>query len=108
VSGNVVTVDPAVNLPSAATLRVTVSSGAFADLAGNAFPGLSGDWTFTVADINPPVLTALSPAAGAVAVAPGVTLVMTFDKPVRKGNGSIILIQGAASQTVPVGSGAVW
>ncbi len=109
VSGNVVTVDVDGNLPSAATLRVTVSSGAFADAAGNPFAGLSAadGWTFAVADVNPPTLTALSPAAGAVAVAPGATLVMTFDKPVRKGSGSIILIQGAASQTIPVGSGAV-
>ena len=109
VSGNVVTVVPAGNLPSATTLRVTVSSGAFTDGAGNPFAGISGanGWAFTVADVVPPTLTALSPANGAVGVAPGAPLLMTFNKPVSKGSGSIILIQGAASQTIPVGGGAV-
>jgi arylsulfatase A-like enzyme/methionine-rich copper-binding protein CopC len=68
-----------------------------ADLAGNAGGG----------DTTPPVVSSLSPADNAGAVAVNSDLVTTFNETVRKGSGDIVIKQngGAPVETIPVGSG---
>ena len=49
ITGTVVTIDPGPNLPAGSDFSVTIDTGAFRDVAGNAFAGLStaGSWTFS-------------------------------------------------------------
>ena len=53
VSGGQITIVPNVPLPALTSLYVEIDAGAFQDLAGNSFPGMSGSgtWNFTTADI---------------------------------------------------------
>jgi methionine-rich copper-binding protein CopC len=51
ISGATVTVDPGENLPAGTSFYVNVDAGAFRDLSGNRYEGLSGStaWNFTTA-----------------------------------------------------------
>jgi hypothetical protein len=53
ISGGLVTIIPTVILPSLTELYVEIEAGAFLDLAGNSFAGISGSgtWSFTTAEI---------------------------------------------------------
>ena len=111
VSGMTVTIDPTVALADNTSYFVEVSSGAIEDLAGNAFAGISGDsaWNFTTADL-PPAVLALSPPDGAAGVALEANLVITFDQPIRKGTGDIVIKRssdGSTFQTISVGDALV-
>jgi methionine-rich copper-binding protein CopC len=108
ISGNTVTIDPA-DFPSGAAVSVTIPSGVFTDRTNNAFAGILTNtaWNFTVADNTAPTVTALSPADNAINVPVNSNLVLTFSEPVKKGAGSIIINQGATSQTIDVSSAAV-
>jgi hypothetical protein len=62
VSGSLITITLTAPLQHTTSYYVEVSSGAFADTAGNSFPGFAGSaiWSFTVADTIAPVLSAVS------------------------------------------------
>lgn len=79
---------------------VEISSGAIEDLAGNGFVGISGSagWSFTTLDAPPSVL-ATSPSDGAVGVLLPTSLQLTFDQPVRKGLGEILVKRVADDST---------
>lgn len=90
---------------------VEISSGAIEDLAGNGFAGISGPagWSFTTLDAPPKVL-ATSPSDGAVGVLLPAGLQITFDQPVRKGQGDILIKRVADDstfQTIPVADARV-
>ncbi|NLY02693.1 MAG: hypothetical protein GXY83_42100, partial [Rhodopirellula sp.] len=77
ISGAVATIDPAITLASSTTYYVEVAAGAFEDLSGNEFAGISGatDWNFTTSDTAPPTATLTS--APSVTVAGGTTYSFT-------------------------------
>lgn len=111
VSGMTVTITPAVALADNTSYFVEVASGAIEDLVGNAFAGISGEsaWNFTTADM-PPAVLALSPPDGASGVALEANLVITFNQPIRKGTGDILIKRssdGSTSQTISVGDARV-
>lgn len=54
ITGSTVTVDPGANLPADARLTVQVDSGAFQDVAGNAFAGISGGTGWNFRTVAPP------------------------------------------------------
>lgn len=108
VSGNTVTLDPAVPLGAGRGYHVTVPAGAFTDLAGNAHAGLSGStaWNFTTTtnDVTAPQVLALTPADDSGNVAPGANLVLQFDEPVVAGTGSIVIRAGnQVLRSIPAG-----
>ena len=84
-SGMTVTIDPAAALADNTSYFVEVTSGAIEDLAGNAFPGISGpsDWNFTAADV-PPTVLALSPSDEAAGVVLEANLLIMFNQPFGK------------------------
>ena len=98
VSGNTVTLDPAVPLGAGRGYYVTFPAGTFTDLAGNPHAGLAGNaaWNFTTTtnDITSPQVLSLTPAVDSGNVAPGANLVLQFDEPVLAGNGSIVIRAG--------------
>ncbi|WP_158219932.1 Ig-like domain-containing protein [Ideonella sp. A 288] len=102
-SGNRVTVDPGAALTPGGSYFVTISSGAFTDLANNPYIGLSGPsaWNFSTAaaDSVAPRVVSLSPSNDAGNIDAASDLVLTFDEHVRAAAG-LIVIRDA--------SGAVW
>ena len=103
VTGNVVTIDPGVNLAPLTDYAVVVPAGSFVDLANNPFAGLTDPkaWNFTtaIADTLAPVIVSLTPADNAVGVSPSANLVIAFNEEVQAGSGQIVIRDGA---------GAVW
>jgi hypothetical protein len=100
VSEMTVTIVPTVRLTDNTSYYVEVSSGAIEDLAGNGFAGISDPtaWNFTALDAPPEVL-ALSPVVGASGVVLEASLQITFDQPVRKGVGDIVIKRTADNST---------
>ncbi|MEA2535834.1 MAG: hypothetical protein QOF11_68 [Chloroflexota bacterium] len=68
---------PARKLPSDTEFSVSVASG-FSDRAGNQAPDPAGPFSFRT--IGPPVVTALSPPAGASGIATNAAAELTFDR----------------------------
>ena len=81
-----------------------IASGAIEDLAGNDYAGIADatTWTFTtaVADTTAPTVSGFNPTDGAAAVPTHGNLVLTFNEPVRKGSGNIVL-RPASARTSP-------
>ncbi|MBK7062557.1 MAG: Ig-like domain-containing protein [Rubrivivax sp.] len=105
--GNSVTIDPALTLGAGRSYFVQVGSGAFTDLAGNAFAGIAGStaWNFSTAstDTVAPQLLALSPADNAAAVGAGTDLVLQFNEPVVRGSGNVVIHSGTqVLRTIPI------
>jgi len=75
---------------------VRIDPGAITDLAGNAFPGISDDitWTFNTGEVDDevaPTLVSATPADGATGVSYRTALGMTFDENVVANAGNITL-----------------
>ncbi len=100
-----------VNIPSsdfaAGKVTVIVPAGAFTDSTGNASPAIN-NWSFTVADVDAPKVTATTPISGASAVNPNVTILVTFSEVIRKKAGTITITpQGGTAQRIDVTSSRV-
>ena len=96
----VVTINPNINLLAGTSYYVLIDPGAFEDLAGNDYAGLSSTTAlnFTTAsagggtppaDVTAPLLTGTSPADNAGNVAVGSNLVLAFNEAVQAGSGNI-------------------
>ena len=111
VSGTTVTLDLSAVLADNTTYYVEVGSGAIEDVSGNAFAGISGAsaWNFSAADL-PPTLLALSPPDEASGVVLEASLLLTFDQPLQKGSGDIVIKRSgdhSIFQTFPVADARV-
>ena len=91
-----------------------ISAGAFEDLAGNAFIGITDNttWTFTTAaseDTQVPTVIAYSPANNTTEVDPATTITLTFNEAIQKGTaGSVTIYQGTTLlQTIDITSTAI-
>jgi len=107
--GKVATINPTGLFASNTAYYVEVAAGAFKDAADNAFAGIAGSstWAFTseITDFAPPLVSTFSPANGATTAAINANLIVTFDEPVVKGAGNIVvkkLADGSAFETIPV------
>lgn len=109
VNGNQVTIDPALDFASVTPVYVTIQAGAFTDVDGNAFAGITNNttWNFDTEDISAPTLTATTPADNSTNVAIDADLVLTFTENIQAGTGNIVINQGASSQTIAVTDAAV-
>jgi lysophospholipase L1-like esterase len=109
VSGSVLTINPASDLPGGINHAVRIDSTAVKDTAGNPFAGIVDDttWKFItgVPDVTPPALLTLSPADDAAQVAPATNLVATFDEPIALGSGSITVrnLDASTEIVMPIG-----
>jgi methionine-rich copper-binding protein CopC len=111
---NTITIDPTLNFEAGTTYYVQAFS-AFEDLAGNDFPDFGDEtfWNFTTAgssDVTPPLATVFSPADNATGIVSNSNLVVTFNEPVQKGTGDILIRRVSANntlQSIPVTGGAV-
>ncbi len=115
VDGSNVTINPTSDLGYGTNYYVEIANTAITDLAAppNAFTGFTGSaaWNFTteLPDTTAPDFTTLSPTNNATDVVPAADLVMTFDEPVQKGAGNIVIKEsgGATFETIDVTSGNV-
>ncbi|MET3274410.1 UNVERIFIED_CONTAM: methionine-rich copper-binding protein CopC, partial [Paenibacillus phyllosphaerae] len=79
-----------------------VDAGAFTDLAGNPYAGISGKttWTFTIPDLTDPTVTALTPAASASNADATTELKLIFSEAVTAAAGKTITIHKASDDSV--------
>jgi methionine-rich copper-binding protein CopC len=99
-NGNTVTIDPSANLAAGQSYHVLVSAGAFTDLSGNAWAGISSTtaWNFSTgaSDTAAPVVVTLTPSDNASSVNAASNLVMLFNETVTAGSGNIVIRNGSA------------
>ena len=98
ISGSTLTINPTNDLEGEKHYYVTFGADSVKDLSDNAFAGSTID--FTTQDITPPLVTTVSPVAGASGVAVGSNIALTFSEAIKLGTGSIAIHSGSASGTV--------
>ncbi|MEL7148465.1 MAG: Ig-like domain-containing protein, partial [Bacteroidota bacterium] len=95
VSGNTVTYTGINSLEAGKNYYITANFRWVEDIYGNDHPGFSDDefWTFstTAAAPTPPGISSLSPTNGETLVSPSTNLTITFNEPVTKGTGNILI-----------------
>ncbi|TAE17339.1 MAG: T9SS C-terminal target domain-containing protein [Bacteroidetes bacterium] len=112
ITGNVVTINPFLNLSESTQYYVEVSNGAFKDASNLSFAGItnSNTWRFTTLDATAPIANTFSPANTSVNVPMSANLVITFNELVKKGttNPANIIIRklsdGSSAETIPITS----
>ncbi|MEQ9378675.1 MAG: Ig-like domain-containing protein [Imperialibacter sp.] len=107
VSGSTVTINPTGSLVNSTGYYVTMDAGAFQDVSGNAFAGITNTttWNFTTvaaADVTPPTISSLLPSDGATGVAVASNLVATFSENVTAVSSKVVSIKYAGGE-VPGG-----
>jgi autotransporter-associated beta strand protein len=93
ISGAVLTINPTADLAANMNYAVQIAATAIDDTAGNSFAGITNDatWNFAPPDTIAPVISSLSPADNATAVAVGTNFVATFSENIAIGTGNITL-----------------
>jgi methionine-rich copper-binding protein CopC/Ca2+-binding RTX toxin-like protein len=98
-NGNTATIDPSANLGAGQSYYVLVSAGAFTDLSGNGWAGISSNTAFNfstgASDTAAPVVVTLTPSDNSASVGAGSNLVMLFNEPVVAGTGNIVIRNGS-------------
>ena len=108
ISGNVVTIDPMVDLLAGTAYTLSFSAGVIQDLAGNNAGSLTLNFNTAAAlDTTPPTIASSVPANGATGVAVGANIVLTYSEAVQKGSGSIALSSAGGMVTISVSSALV-
>lgn len=83
---------------------IEVDAGAFKDVAGNNFTGISGNasWKFETqgADVTPPAVTSLSPPNNATGVAPNTSLQIIFNENIQKGTSGNIILRNFSDNSI--------
>ena len=105
ISGSVVTIDPTANLERSTEYTLAIPAGGFTDASGNQVAELT--LSFTTAGLLAPMLSSSVPAeAGTIASDAGITL--TYNQPIVKGSGNILLeTSGERDDTITVSSSLV-
>jgi methionine-rich copper-binding protein CopC len=88
ISGSTVTIDPTALLPTSTSIFVVFPSGSVLDTIGNPYAGTS---SYSFSTEAAPTVSAFMPASGATGVALDANLVLTFDKAVARGTGTLTL-----------------
>ncbi|MFH5186594.1 Ig-like domain-containing protein [Paenibacillus sp. TAB 01] len=90
------------NLDDGASFYVKIDAGAFKDMAGNDFTGLSSSvaWSFTTLDTMPPSVVSTIPADNATRIDWNADLKVTFSEPVWAVNGKTITIRNTVNSSV--------
>jgi methionine-rich copper-binding protein CopC len=96
ITGDTLQINPSAELDTNTFYAVRIDPGAIVDLAGNGFPGISDDitWTFNTGEVNDnvaPSVVSVSPADATTGVSHSSVLSMTFDENVVANAGNITL-----------------
>jgi len=107
ISGATITINPSKTLVSSGVLyNVLIPATAVTDADGNAFAGYTtGGYTFRVIDTEAPFVESFNPTNGATGFPSTGNLTLTFNEPVQRGAGNIVLTPsyGAAlTQPTPI------
>jgi len=99
ITNNVVTIDPATDLPSETDIYIEVASGVFEDQYDNVYPGISGNtaWNFTTADITSPTVV-VSTTSGSPINTP-FTATFTFSEAVTNFDLTDIIVTNGTAGT---------
>jgi endonuclease I len=111
VSGSTVTITPGTAFANSTAYYLEIPSGAIEDMAGNDYSGISGAtaWNFTTvaaSDLTAPFATTFSPTDDATDVSNTATPSITFNEPIKKGMGNILIKDsgGTTFDTIAVSS----
>ena len=105
ISGAVVTINPSIDLERSTEYDLTIPAGGFTDASGNQTPLLTLSFT-TAALLAPAVSSSVPAEAGTIASTAGIML--TYNQPIVKGSGNIMLeTSGERDDTITVSSSLV-
>lgn len=96
-SGSTFTVDPTALLPTGTQVFLVIPSGAITDTSGNSYAGTS---TYSFTTQAAPAVSTFNPASGATGVLTGANAVLTFDRAMARGTGTITIRSGSAAGTI--------
>jgi methionine-rich copper-binding protein CopC len=100
ISGKAVTIHNP-GLAETTSYSIEVEAGAFTDLSGNAFEGISGaNWSFTTPDTIAPILQATTPADDTSGVDRTAAISMTFSEPIQAVSGKTVRIYRASDNSL--------
>lgn len=104
IAGATVTIDLSVTLDEVTDYYVEVDAGAFADLAGNHFLGISGNtvWNFTTGDFTAPTVTDIRIGDGLTQRSVVRSMAITFSEIVAIDTGAFEIIQLGSEASVDV------
>jgi endonuclease I len=95
VAGSTVTITPSAAFANTTGYYIEIPAGAIQDIANNNYAGISGNaaWNFTTLtpDVTAPLATGFSPLDDATGVFNSATPSITFNEPVKKGTGNILI-----------------
>lgn len=108
ITGGVVTINPTADFAETTGYYVLVDSGAFTDMAGNVYGGITSttDFNFTTLTTPPapsgnsaPTMSVTTPLDNATDVAVDTAIVMSFSEAIKAGSGNILIsnVSGARS-----------
>ena len=109
VAGSTMTITPAAAFANTTGYYIEIPDGAIQDLANNNYAGISGNaaWNFTTLtpDVTAPLVTSFSPLDDSTGVSNSATPAITFNEPVKKGTGNILIKNsGGVFDTIAVTS----
>ncbi len=109
VAGSTVTITPTTAFANTTGYYIEIAAGAIQDIANNNYAGISGNaaWNFTTLtpDVTAPLVTGFSPLDDATGVSNSATPSITFNEPIKKGTGNILIRNsGGIFDTIPVTS----
>ncbi|WP_166838575.1 Ig-like domain-containing protein [Rheinheimera pleomorphica] len=82
ITNNELTINPTADLNENTSYYIQLANGAITDLAGTPYAGLADNtsWNFTVADITPPTVTAITVNGAPLTTAESMQFTVTFDE----------------------------
>ncbi|MCD1259621.1 Ig-like domain-containing protein [Paenibacillus athensensis] len=101
ISGSTVTIHNP-GLDEVSSYYVEIEAGAFTDMSGNEYTGLSGSsaWTFTTPDSIAPTLVSTTPLDDATGVTRTADLTLEFSEPVVAASGKYVTIRRAGDNSI--------
>lgn len=104
ITDNVVTLNPNNDFTAGATYYIQADAGMFTDAALNPMAAITGttSWTFTTIppDTTAPLVTGVTPLNGATDVSLTQPLTVSFDEPIARGTGFILIKKASDNSTV--------
>lgn len=94
INGTLITINPLQDLSPNKNYYIQINSGVIADQSGNPFGGISDPalFNFKTIETELPILISRDPPDDAINIEGSKDIVLTFNEPIKAGNGNIVIV----------------